>query len=135
QVISSVGHSAGCIYAGNLLSYLYRARLVPASPWHGIPFQVDKLVFLAPAATCKVLAGVLMKHDAAPLFRAFRMYSLTDTDKKGYYEVPVLYPGSLLYIISGLLESVDDKGTGDMPLTGMQRYARTSHPFTEPAVI
>jgi hypothetical protein len=134
-VVSIVGHSAGCIYAGNLLSYLYQARLAPASPWHGIPFQVDKLVFLAPAATCKILAAVLMKHDAAPLFRAFRMYSLTDTDEKAYYEVAVLYPGSLLYIISGLLEREDDDGSGDMPLTGMQRYARTAHPFTEPEVI
>ena len=134
-VVSIVGHSAGCIFAGNLLNYLYRARLAPTSPWHAIPFQLNKLVFLAPAATCEVLAAVLMKHDAAPLFSAFRMYSLTDTDEKGYYEVPVLYPGSLLYIISGLLESEDDKGTGDMPLVGMQRYTRPTHPFSDSEVI
>jgi hypothetical protein len=131
--ISIVGHSAGSIYAGNLLSYLYQARLAPTSPWHGIPFQLDKLVFLAPAATCRVLAAVLMKHDADPLFRAFRMYSLTDTDEKAYYEIPVLYPGSLLYIISGLLES--NGGSGDMPLVGMERYSRTSNPFIESEVI
>jgi len=134
-IVSIVGHSAGSIYAANLLSYLHHTRLIPASPWHGIPFQIDKLVFLAPAATCKVLATLLEKHDAAPLFRAFRMYSLADTDEQGYYEVPVLYPGSLLYIISGLLESEDDESSGDMPVTGMQRYARTTHPFAEPEVV
>jgi hypothetical protein len=134
-IVSIVGHSAGCIYAGNLLSYLYQARLATTSPWNGIPFQLNKLVFLAPAATCKMLAAVLMKHDAAPLFQTFRMYSLADTDEKGYYEIAVLYPGSLLYIISGLLESEDDEGTGDMPLVGMQRYARPTDPFTELEVI
>jgi hypothetical protein len=134
-VVSIVGHSAGCIYASNLLNYLYQARLAPASSWYCSAFQVDKLVFLAPAATAKVFAGVLEKHDSAPLFGAFRMYSLSDSDEKGYYEVPVLYPGSLLYIISGLLEREDDEGSGDMPLVGMQRYDRTEFPFTEPEVL
>ena len=63
------------------------------------------------------------------------MYSLSDEDERAYYEVPVLYPGSLLYIISGLLESEDDAKTQDMPIVGMQRYAREIHPFAEPEVI
>jgi hypothetical protein len=134
-ILSIVGHSAGCIYAGNLLSYLHKARLAATSSWYRIPFQIEKLVFLAPAVTCRVFAAVLKQHEAAPLHRAFRMYSLRDTDEHGYYEVPVLYSGSLLYIISGLLESFDDGGSGDMPLTGMQRYTRTDHPFVEPEVI
>ena len=129
-VVSIVGHSAGSIYAGNLLTQLHAARTTPGSVWHNLPFQFDKLVFLAPAVTCKVLNEVLKKHSAAPLFRAFRMYSLTDEDERGYYEIPVLYPGSLLYIISGLLE--DDS---DAPVAGMQRYARTQNPFSEEAVI
>jgi len=91
-------------------------------------------VFLAPAATCKTLSTMLTLHAAAPLFGAFRMYSLTDDTEHGYYEVPVLYPGSLLYIISGLLESEDDGGSGDMPLVGMQRYERTKYPFTQAEV-
>jgi hypothetical protein len=134
-ILSIVGHSAGCIYAAHLLSYLEEARRTSTSSWYGIPFQVEKLVFLAPAITCGGFAPVLKMHDATPLFRAFRMYSLTDRDEHSYYEVPVLYLGSLLYIISGLLESFSDGGSGDMPLTGMQRYARTTHPFLEPEVI
>lgn len=131
---SIVGHSAGCIYAVHLLNYLYEARRSAASPWHNTGFQVKKLVFLAPAVTCRILDEMLEKHKAAPLFEAFRMFSLTDPDEKGYYEVPVLYPGSLLYIISGLLESQDDQGSADMPLTGMQRYSRAQHPFSDPEV-
>jgi hypothetical protein len=133
-VVSIVAHSAGSIYAANLLRYLYQARESPASVWHGIPFQIEKLVFLAPAATCKTLSILLQLHDQQPLFKSFRMFSLTDADEHGYFEVKVLYSGSLLYIISGLLESQDDAGTHDMPVVGMQRYSRPLHPFTEPEV-
>jgi hypothetical protein len=70
-----------------------------------MPFQFDKLVLLAPAVTCKTLATMLERHVKNPLFRAFRMYSLSDEAERGYYEIPILYPGSLLYIISGLLET------------------------------
>jgi hypothetical protein len=133
-MVSIVGHSAGSIFAGNLLSYLVKEREAGGSSWFGIPFQFEKLVFLAPAATCKTFAPVLSAHAAAPLFKAFRMYSLSDEVERGYYEVPVLYPGSLLYIISGLLESEDDAKTHDMPIVGMQRYARTAHSFAEPEV-
>jgi len=132
--VSIVGHSAGSIYAGNLLSYLAKERALGGSSWFGIPFQFEKLVFLAPAATCKILAPVLTAHAVAPLVKEFRMYSLSDQDERGYYEVPMLYPGSLLYIISGLLESEDSAKTHDMPIVGMQRYARATHPFAEPEV-
>lgn len=79
------------------------------------------------------MSGVLQLHSDSPLFQSFRMYSLRDVDEKGYYEIPLLYPGSLLYIISGLLESVDD-GACDMPLVGMQRFGRQNIPFTDPEV-
>ena len=62
------------------------------------------------------------------------MFSLSDHDEHGYFEVPVLYSGSLLYIISGLLESEDDAGNHDMPIVGMQRFGRSAHPFQEPEV-
>src|SRR6202044_355483 len=61
--------------------------------------------------------------------------SLSDADEHGYFEVPILYSGSLLYVISGLLESEDDGGTHDIAIVGMQRYARTTHPFSEPEVL
>jgi len=132
--VSIVGHSAGSIYAGNILAHLAKERGSNSSAWFGLPFQFEKLVFLAPAATCKTFSTVLSMHAKNPLFQVFRMYSLSDEIERGYYEVPVLYPGSLLYIISGLLESEDDAGTHDMPIVGMQRYARSTHPFSEPVV-
>jgi len=133
-IVSMVGHSAGSIYASNLLTFLDTERASSPSGWHELPFAFGKVIFLAPAVTCQTLARVLALHAAKPLFQQFRMYSLTDAIERGYYEVPVLYPGSLLYIISGLLESEDDK-IHDMPIVGMQRYGRTEHPFTELEVV
>jgi len=132
--VSVVGHSAGSIYASHLLAYFADERQRNGSAWFGSAFQFDKLAFLAPAATCKTFSTVLSVHAAQALFKTFRMYSLTDETEHGYYEIPVLYPGSLLYIISGLLECEDDGGTADMPLVGMQRYERTDHPFMDPEV-
>jgi hypothetical protein len=47
------------------------------------------------------------------------MFALTDKAERKYFEVPVIYKGSLLYIVSGLCEQDPD---ADKPLLGMQRY-------------
>lgn len=133
-VLSVVGHSAGTIYASHLLNYLHGARQSNGSVWHNLPFQVRRLVFLAPAITCKLFSETLKKHGQAALFETFRMFALTDKDERGYYEIKILYPASLLYMVSGLAEKEDDEGSGDMPLVGMQRYGRTDHPYDQDEV-
>ena len=47
------------------------------------------------------------------------MFALTDKAERKYFEVPVIYKGSLLYIVSELCEQDPD---ADKPLLGMQRY-------------
>jgi hypothetical protein len=130
--VSVVGHSAGAIYACELLRYLHACRQDPAHLLTQSGFMLDKLVFLAPAGTCALFAEVLKGHSEKAFFNDFRMFALTDADESGYYEIPVLYPRSLLYIISGLLEGA---GIVDQTLVGLDRDYRKNHPYTDAVVI
>jgi hypothetical protein len=130
--VSVVGHSAGAIYACEMLRYLHACRQDPAHPLSKSAFLLNKLVFLAPACTCALFAEVLKAHQAKALFDGFRMFALTDSDESGYYEIPLLYPRSLLYIISGLLEG---SGIVDQTLVGLDRDYRTENPYTDAVVV
>ena len=44
-------------------------------------------------------------HRQSPLFDNFRMFSLSDEMEAGYWEIPAVYPRSLLYLVSGLVGS------------------------------
>ena len=48
----------------------------------------------------------------------------------GYWEVPLLYPASLLYMVSGLFEDP----VVDMPMIGMERYFAASGPYNLPEI-
>lgn len=50
---------------------------------------------------------------------------LKDELDRGYWEVPVIYPASLLYLVSGLFEDE----SGDTPLVGMQRFFCGTDPY------
>lgn len=117
--ISVVAHSAGSIYACHLLRAIAAAR---ADANHPLPadFRLANLVFLAPAVRFDVFAETL---DAAEdCITQFRMFGLRDELEAGYWEVPVLYPRSLLYLVSGVAERDGDDSDFDCPLLGMQRY-------------
>lgn len=117
--ITLVGHSTGAIYIGHLLEHA--DRLLPAEA----KFDV---VFLAPACTYDFLSErlpVLTRRVAG-----FRMFGLKDELEHGYWEVPLLYPSSLLYMVSGLFEDP----VVDMPIVGMQRYFSAAGPYDLPAV-
>jgi hypothetical protein len=58
----------------------------------------------------------------------FRMFGLKDELERGYWEVPLLYPASLLYMVSGLFEETEV----DMPIVGMQRYFAGVKPYDKP---
>ncbi len=117
--ISIVAHSAGSIYACHLLIALQAAR---RDPHHPLPadFKLDNLVFLAPAARFDLFARTLAV--AEDLFETFRMFTLRDELEAGYWEVPVLYPRSLLYFVSGVVERDGDDSHVDCPILGMERY-------------
>jgi hypothetical protein len=117
--ITLVGHSTGAVYIGHLLDKAEALGLAPE-----IKFDV---VFLAPACTFDFMA------ERLPAFKKrvsnLRMFALTDENERGYWEVPVLYRGSLLYLVAGLCEDDVDK-----PILGMQRYHGAKGPYAQPSV-
>jgi hypothetical protein len=111
--ISVVGHSAGTIFASHMM--LHVAARYPELTFH-------RLVFLASACRFDLFAEVLASHKTKPRWKAFRAFALEDKLEAGYWEVPAVYPRSLLYLVSGILERDGKKSAFDMPLVGMQRY-------------
>jgi hypothetical protein len=111
--VTLIGHSTGAVYITNLLRSL-DTRL-PADAR-----RID-VVFLAPALTIAAMASNLDCYKRRVL--NFRVFGLCDERERGYWEVPVLYKGSLLYMVSGIFEEEAAKGElGDVPLVGMQRH-------------
>lgn len=104
--ITLIGHSTGAIYISRFLDHA--AEVLPAT-------QQFRVVFLAPASTCELTAGTLENHKSR--ISDFRMFSMTDEYEKKDQLVKVLYPHSLLYFVSGVVE-----GGFDVPLVGMERY-------------
>ncbi|MEM9188838.1 MAG: hypothetical protein AAGF12_06665 [Myxococcota bacterium] len=104
--LTLVGHSTGAIYIAHFLDAL-DARAEPS-------VKAD-VAFLAPACTFEFLHARLdlLKRRVA----GFRLFSLSEPLESGYWEVPVLYPASLLYLVSGVCEDEPDA-----PIVGMQRY-------------
>ncbi len=111
-----VAHSAGSILALHLL----RKAL-------GVSSKVTiKLVFWAAAVTHRTVAKLLDQQAIDRLSR-FAMLSLTDQAEKSDpldHEVPGdIYPRSLLYLISGILEpDLHLFPHADAPLLGMERH-------------
>lgn len=104
-VITLVGHSTGAIYIRHFIESATK--------------QIDNIkfniIFLAAAETYKNFAPFVQAHKQS--ITNFRSFAMTDNWEKADTLVPVLYPASLLYFISGVLEDEIDK-----PLIGMQRY-------------
>lgn len=113
--ITLVGHSTGAVYIGNFLQAADRALSAD------IGFEV---VFLAPACSFDFM------YSRLPVFQRrvgtrIRSFGLSDERERGYFEVPILYAGSLLYMVSGMFEMTEV----DKEIVGMQRFYRTEHPY------
>lgn len=104
--ITLIGHSAGSIYISRLLKEL-DAKMPP-------DFKVD-VVFVAPACTFAVFADAL--KSAADRIAHLRIFGMGDPIEMKNAIAGPLYPASLLYFVSGVLE---DKA--DEPILGMQRF-------------
>jgi len=77
--------------------------------------QKYNVILLAPASNCELTAETLTKHGSQ--IDGFRMFTMTDEFEKNDELVKVLYPHSLLYFVSGVVE-----GGFDVPLVGMSRF-------------
>ena len=108
--ITLVGHSTGAIY---IAKFLESAQSL-------VPGQKFDVVFLAPASRFDLTAGMLREHGAR--INQFRLFAMTDANEKADRLVPVLYPHSLLYFVSGVVE-----GDEDVPIVGMQRFYDPAH--------
>ena len=111
--VTLIGHSAGSEYICNLLSN--------ATAILGSQYQFD-VVFMAPACRIEFFDDVL-KHQIDHL-RSLRMFTMFDAVEQQDVLVPLVYPHSLLYFISGVLEDEADK-----PILGMERYLIGDAPF------
>jgi hypothetical protein len=109
--IDLVGHSAGSIVICAMLDAIRtQARAI----------KLRNVLFLAPAVRLDTFRDAI---PDSPAFTRFRLFTMTDAAEKADRLVGVLYPRSLLFLVSGLFE--DRPGTA---LAGLARHitARTS---------
>lgn len=125
--ITLIGHSTGAIYIAEWLE--------AAADAINVKFDV---VFLAPAITYERFAKCLAKSsDRIRSFRSFAMIDDLERDDQIWGDDTELgesadlrrfvYPSSLLYLVSGILESdIGEDGSSidspDKPLLGMERF-------------
>lgn len=117
--VDLVGHSAGSI----AILEMMRARKAAA-----IPIDVRHTFFLAPACTSKLFYQCISNGEDA--WRTFRMFTMDDSFEKLDRMLGVIYPYSLLYFVSGLIEDSTDE-----PILGMQRFLSGAAPFDEPHLL
>ena len=105
--ITLVGHSAGSYAIGYLLKAADKMELPPE-----IKFN---LILLAPACSFIFLNDIINNHESR--INKLRCFGMKDAVEKKDKMLSIIYPHSLLYFVSGLLEDEVDK-----PLVGMERY-------------
>lgn len=104
--ITLVGHSTGAVFIGHMLRKA--AQIRP----QGFDFQV---VLLAPASTVAFSDEYLLGH--CDQIAGLRIFAMQDAVERADRLVPLLYPHSLLYFVSGVVEDMVD-----MPILGMARF-------------
>ena len=109
-----VGHSAGSIFICEALQAAQAQNLDPS-----VRFDV---VFLAPACTFRMLDQTL--KVAGHRIGWFRCFAMLDEHEQADRMLDKFYPRSLLYFVSGAVESESDE-----PIVGMMRYHSGAAPF------
>lgn len=109
-----VGHSTGALYICNLLA---RADIALPSE------RTFDVAMLAPACDFDAMDRTLVRHGRR--VGRLRIFSMSDEHEREDRLVPGVYPRSLLYFVSGVLEN-----EADWPLLGMQRFHTVDPPFS-----
>ena len=115
--LNLIGHSAGSIA---ICHFLGKKR---QNHWKT---TIEKILWWAPACRADIFVQEVIHHDSD--FDSFRMVTMTDPyelEDKLVNSLPWLYPSSLLYFISGVLEEEADE-----PIAGMARYHINTKPYT-----
>jgi hypothetical protein len=130
--ITLIGHSTGAVFINNLLAYAETQRRSGQLP---ADFAFKQVIFLAPACTFKAFSQyVQAPYFGQPggLYESIRVFAMTDEAERKDALVPFVYPRSLLYFVSGVLEAGTDGGSEpDVPLVGMQRYYTDAATYTD----
>lgn len=107
-----VGHSAGCIHICHCVDAI--ATLMDGD------FTIKTVVFTAPACNLETFNRFLVPHfDIIEGFRIFDMNDELERQDPLVKWLPVVYPHSLLYLVSGLFEAQPDT-----TLLGLDRHLR-----------
>jgi hypothetical protein len=114
--IDVVGHSAGSIVICELLKSLSKRN-------SDIRFR--HVMFMAPAVRCDLFVSSAFANPK--LFSTFRCFTMSDDQEKKDHLVKFIYPRSLLYLISGILEK-----ESDAHILGMQRHVSGNSPYLGP---
>ena len=127
--IDLIGHSTGAVYILNLLKHVEECSSDPDHDWPD-DFSFRSVVFLAPACDFAVFEEAL--RERRHLFSDFRLFAMRDEVEKKDSLVPGLYPRSLLYFVSGVVEREPDQTTSfDHPIVGMERYFRNRKVYNQ----
>ncbi len=116
--ITLVGHSAGGTYICEFLQHAH--EFLPPN----VTFDV---IMLAPANSYKLFSDTLKAYQSR--IQAVRIFAMSDDLEQKDALIPGVYPLSLLYLVSGILED-----EADTPILGMQRYFTDKPPYTLPDV-
>lgn len=116
-VVDLVGHSAGSIVICQMLKEAEAA---------GLAVKIRNIIFMAPACTGELFHDEIVQHPGR--CARFRMFTMSDAYECKNQLVPLVYPRSLLYLISGVLDADVDE-----PVAGMQRFLEDP-PYHEPVL-
>lgn len=118
--IDLVGHSAGSIVICHLMEHF-------ANRYENL--KMGKVIFLAPACRADLFHNTFVKHPNR--FESFKMFTMTNEAELAdglVNALPKLYPSSLLYLVSGILETnhegEDKESSYNEPILGMERFIR-----------
>ena len=114
--VSLVGHSAGTIFLCALLDCA-RTKLPQ-------DFRFNQIVFMAPAVDYELCRRAVVEHTDR--FDRFVLIALDDAAERHDAIAGSVYPRSLLYFVSGLLD-----GDATVPLVGLGRYIVAAPPYED----
>lgn len=116
--VTLVGHSTGAVYINNLLNEV-RRRASAGEQWPDSGrFTV---ALLAPACTSADFADML--DSSEELIESLRIFTMDDATECEDKVAGLLYPRSLLYLVSGLAER-EDRVSALAPVVGLERYLK-----------
>lgn len=113
--IDLVGHSAGSIVICELV------KMIVAK---GYDIKFRNIIFMAPACRTDLFENTILKNSS--IYHSFRCFTMADEYEKKDRLFSFVYPRSLLYLISGILEDKSD----DLIL-GLQRHTIGNYPYDD----